>query len=107
VRDGGGAAGRIVGVYWLLLYDLVDDYIERRAPLRAAHLGLAAAAAERGELVLAGAVDEPPDGAVLVFRGDGPAAAEAFAAADPYVRDGLVTAWRVRKWNVVVGGDPA
>lgn len=84
----------------LLLYDVVDDYVERRVPLRTEHLGLAQAALDRGELVAAGAL-EPADGAVLVFRSS--AAAEAFVDADPYVRSGIVTAWRVRKWNVVVG----
>jgi uncharacterized protein YciI len=92
-------------MYFLLLYDVVDDYLERRAPLRQEHLGLATAAHERGELVMAGALDEPADGAVLVFKGDGPGAAEAFARSDPYVRNGLVTNWRVRPWNVVVGGE--
>ncbi|CFN74814.1 YciI-like protein [Bordetella pertussis] len=38
-----------------------------------------------------------------MFTGDTPAAAEAFAAADPYVREGLVTHWRVRPWTTVVG----
>jgi uncharacterized protein len=90
-------------MYFLLLYDVVDDYLERRPPLREEHLGLATAAHERGELVMAGALDEPADGAVLVFRGDGPSAAEEFARNDPYVRNGLVTNWRVRAWNVVVG----
>jgi uncharacterized protein YciI len=28
---------------------------------------------------------------------------EAFADADPYVRNGLVTEWTVRPWAVVVG----
>ena len=91
--------------YWALQYDLVDDYPERRTPLRPEHVGLAQAALERGDLVLAGALDEPMDAALLVFRGDTKAAAEAFARDDPYVREGLVTAWRVRRWNVVVGGD--
>jgi uncharacterized protein YciI len=91
-------------VYWLLLYDLVDDYLERRAPLRPEHLGLATAAHERNELVMAGALADPADGVVLVFRGDDGSAAEAFAAADPYVREGLVRAWRVRPWTVVIGG---
>ena len=93
------------GVWWILFYDLVDDYLERRAPLRDDHLALARAAQETGDLVLAGALAEPPDGAVLVWRGDSPAAAEAFVAADPYVRDGLVTSWRIRPWTVVVSGD--
>ena len=60
---------------------------------------------QRGELVLAGALAEPADGAVLVFRGESPDAAVAFAKADPYVKNGLVTAWRVRKWTTVVGGE--
>lgn len=94
----------MVGVWWILFYDLVDDYIERRAPLRDDHLALARAAHEAGDLVLAGALGDPADGAVLVWRGDSPAAAETFAAADPYVREGLVTSWRVRPWTVVVGG---
>jgi uncharacterized protein len=93
--------------YWLLLYDVVDDYVERRAPFRQAHLELARRAHERGELAMAGALAEPPDGAVLVFTADDPAAVEAFARSDPYVKEGLVTSWRVRRWNVVVGGDPS
>ena len=89
-------------MYWLLLYDLVDDYLERRIPLRPEHLGLVQAAHERGELFMAGALDEPADMAVLVWTD--PAAAETFAGQDPYVREGLVTRWRVRSWRVVIGG---
>jgi len=92
-------------MHYLLLYDLVDDYVERRAPLRAEHLALARAAEGRGELVLGGALANPPDRAVLLFRGDSSAAAEAFAAADPYVKNGLVKSWRVREWTTVVGRD--
>ena len=88
-------------MHWLLQYDLVDDYLERRPPLRTEHLGLANAARERGELFLAGALAEPADHALLVFTD--PQAAEAFAANDPYVREGLVKSWRVRQWNVVIG----
>ena len=91
--------------YFLLLYDVVEDYMERRGEFRGIHLELANAAHERGELVLAGALADPSDGAVLVFRGDDPSAAERFAESDPYVQNGLVTRWRVRPWTVVVGGD--
>ena len=90
-------------MYWLLFYDLVDDYIERRAPLRESHLALANAARDRGELLLAGALADPPDGAVLVFKGADATAAESFAANDPYVENGLVKSWRVRQWTVVIG----
>jgi uncharacterized protein YciI len=92
-------------MYWLLLYDVVDDYVERRAPFRDRHLAHARAAHERGELVVAGALADPADGAVLVFRADTAEVAEAFAAADPYVLEGVVTDWVVRAWTVVIGGE--
>jgi len=91
-------------VHYLLMYDVVDDYVTRRTPLRAAHIGLARAAVARGELVLGGALN-PPEGVMLLFRGDSPAAAEAFAQADPYVLNGLVKSWKVREWTTVVGAD--
>jgi uncharacterized protein YciI len=90
-------------MHYLLIYDVVPDYAERRAPLRAAHLAHGRAAVARGDLVLGGAMADPIDGAVLLFRGDSPAAAESFAAADPYVLNGLVTRWRVRAWTTVIG----
>jgi uncharacterized protein YciI len=94
-------------VHYLLFYDVVPDYVERRAAFRNEHLQLAREAHARGELVLGGALDEPVDGAVLLFQGDSPAAAEAFAARDPYVRNGLVTRWHVRAWKTVVGANAA
>jgi uncharacterized protein YciI len=87
---------------WVLMYELVDDYVERRAALRAEHLELARAAHERGELLLAGALADPYDRALLVFAGESPELAEDFARADPYVINGLVTAWTVRQWNEVL-----
>lgn len=92
-------------MHYLLIYDVVPDYVERRVPLRAAHIAHARAAEARGELVLAGALANPPDGAVLLFRGESPAAAETFAESDPYVVNGLVRQWRVREWTTVVGRD--
>jgi uncharacterized protein YciI len=90
-------------MYFALQYDVVDGYVERRKPFRAEHLALAEAERAAGRLVMAGAFD-PPDGALLVFQADSAAAVESFVAKDPYVRNGLVTAWRVRAWSVVVGG---
>ena len=92
-------------MHYLLIYDVVGDYVERRVPLRAAHVRHARAAIARGELVLAGALANPADGAVLLFRGGSPAPAERFAETDPYVVNGLVTRWRVREWTTVVGRD--
>ncbi len=90
-------------MHYLLFYDVVADYAERRKAIRAAHLEHARRAVKRGELILGGALANPIDGAVLLFRGGSPAVAEAFAVADPYVTSGLVTRWRVREWTTVVG----
>jgi uncharacterized protein len=91
-------------MYYILLYDVVDDYVNRRAPYREAHLKLVNEAHRRGELVMAGAFSEPVDGAALVFRAESASIPSGFAENDPYVRAGLVTNWRVRGWNVVIGG---
>jgi uncharacterized protein len=94
-------------MHYLLFYDLVADYIERRVPLRPAHLSYAREAVHRGELVLGGALADPPDIAVLLFQGDSPAIVESFARNDPYVTSGLVSRWHVREWTTVVGPDAA
>jgi uncharacterized protein len=94
-------------MHYLLFYEVVPDYAERRLSHRAAHLAHARAACARGELLLGGALADPVDGAVLLFQGDSPATAEAFAAADPYVTHGLVTRWKVRTWTTVVGDGAA
>lgn len=90
-------------MHYLLFYDYVDDIAERRTPFRDAHLGHVKAYAERGEVLLAGAFADPLDGAAIVFAVADREAVEAFVAADPYVRNGLVTRWHVRAWTVVVG----
>jgi uncharacterized protein len=90
-------------MHYLLSYDVVPDYLTRRARFRDEHLVLAWKAVAQGELVLGGAVGDPVEGALLLFRGDDPGAAERFAKSDPYVKNGLVTSWRVRSWNTVVG----
>lgn len=94
-------------MHYLLMYDLASDYLERRPTYREDHLRLAREAHSRGELVLAGALDDPVDQAVLFFEGESPEAAERFARTDPYVLHGLVRSWRVRPWRTVVGDHPA
>ncbi|MGI8687579.1 MAG: YciI-like protein [Thermomicrobiales bacterium] len=92
-------------MYYLLLYDVVDDFIARRAPFREAHLARVREAHGRGDLLLAGAFADPVDGAALVFTTDDRSVAERFAERDPYVQNRLVTDWRVRAWNVVTGAE--
>src|ERR1700676_905607 len=89
--------------YYALFYQAVDDFIVRRAAFRDEHLRLATEAQACGALVLAGALDDPPDGALLLSGPDSRASAEAFARQDPYVINGLVKNWKVRGWTVVVG----
>lgn len=86
-----------------LIYELVEDYLERRAPLREEHLGLAAAALDRGELHLGGAFSEPFDRALLVWTTDDASVVEDFVSKDPYVAHGLVRSYQIRKWNIAVG----
>jgi uncharacterized protein len=89
--------------HFLLFYEAGPDYLKRRPQFRAEHLKHAWAAAERGEIVVAGALADPVDGAVLMFQGEDKSAAEDFANADPYVLNGLVARWHVREWTTVVG----
>lgn len=90
--------------YFALFYDVVDKFAERRMPFRETHLKLVIDAFERNEIVMAGALGDPLEQALIIFRVADPATVEAFAKADPYVLNGVVTRWQVKPWNVVVGG---
>ena len=89
------------GPHLILFYDYVPDIVERRPPHREAHLARIGEEVDAGRIVMAGAVGDPPTGAAIVFTGVGPDAVEAFAEADPYVRNGLVTDRRIVPWTVV------
>jgi uncharacterized protein len=90
--------------HFLLLYDYVSDYMEKRAPHRGAHFAHAKPYVDRKELFLAGACTDANDPiGVLCFAVEDRGAVEAFARADPYVLNGIVTAWQVREWTTVVG----
>lgn len=90
-------------MHYLLKYQISSDYLEKRALFRAAHLQLAWLAAERGELLLGGAAGEPIDHALLLFNVSDPAIVDAFAQADPYVQNGLVSHYQIIPWHTVVG----
>ncbi len=91
--------------YFALFYDVVEDFLARRTAYREEHLRLAREAHRRGEIVLAGALADPTDQALLIFRVGDRAVIEDFARNDPYVTNGLVTRWEIRPWSVVIGGD--
>jgi uncharacterized protein len=91
-------------MYYILFYKTVDNYVERRAPFRNLHLEYADTAFQRGDLVMAGALADPVDSAILIFKGENASAAEDFAKNDPYVINNMIIEWSVRPWNVVIGG---
>lgn len=87
--------------HYLLLYDYVEDVVERRGAYRADHLARIRAEQEAGTVTLAGAIGDPPNGAAIVFRGVGRGHVEVFVNEDPYVRGGLVRVWRIEPWTLV------
>jgi uncharacterized protein YciI len=91
-------------MHLVLIYDLTDDYLERRGEFRDEHLRLARAAHERGELAMVGPFTDPADSSMFVWRTTDRTVVEQFVALDPYVAGGLVKSWRIREWNVVIGG---
>jgi len=90
-------------MHYFLFYDVVEGYAEKRIPFRKAHLEYAQQFVARGELVFGGALANPVDQAVLLFRGSSPAVAEDFTKNDPYVKNGLVKKWHIREWTTVIG----
>ena len=92
--------------YFVLTYDVVDNFTDKRTPFRPAHIKQVRDAHGRGELIMAGVLGEP-DTAMLVFRGADKSIVETFVKNDPYVHEGLVKKWTVRPWTVVVGQDPS
>jgi uncharacterized protein YciI len=86
---------------YVLIYDYVDNIVERRAPHRERHLEKFRAWTADGRIVMGGAIGDPPHGAHIVFDVDDPAVVEEFAESDPYVLEGLVTARRIVPWAVV------
>ena len=90
-------------MHYILFYTTSHDYMERRGEFREQHLQIAAKAVEKGDIVMGGALADPPDQAVIIFKADSPEIAEDFARNDPYVLNGVVTEWKVRPWNVVIG----
>ena len=86
---------------YLLLYTYVEDMADRRGPYREEHLAKIRAERDAGHITQAGALGTPPTGGAMVWSGVTPEDIEAFTAADPYVINGLVTAQRIERWNLV------
>lgn len=89
--------------HYLLIYTYANDYLERRGLFREHHLETIKPLIDRGEVLLGGALSDPFDTGLILFLIPDPTIATAFAASDPYVVNGLVTRWEVRRWVTVVG----
>ncbi|MCK9517819.1 MAG: YciI family protein [Dehalococcoidia bacterium] len=89
----------------ILFYNYVEDVAPKREPFRAQHLDLLRDLERKGIVKMAGAFADPLDGAVIIFNTDDRSVVEAFVQEDPYVANGLVTTWRIRAWDVVIGAE--
>jgi uncharacterized protein YciI len=74
---------------------------DRRGPYRAAHLERIRAEQRAGSVTLAGALGDPPHAGAIVFKDVPREHIEAFVAGDPYMSAGLITGYRIERWNIV------
>jgi uncharacterized protein len=93
--------------YFAVFYDVVDDFVKRRAVFREEHLRLVTESYTSGELLLGGALADPVDRALLIFQVHDKSIVETFVQKDPYVVNGLVKKSEIRPWNIVTGEEAA
>lgn len=91
--------------YILLTLDYVDDMLDKRGPHREEHIAGARKAHEEGKCAMAGALTDPVDTGVFVFKNVDAAYVERFVQNDAYYKAGLVPTYSIRPWMVVVGND--
>ncbi|BCW81823.1 hypothetical protein [Arthrobacter sp. NicSoilC5] len=85
-----------------------DDYLESREQYRSDQLRAGWEAVEGGELLLGGAIGEGSFKGLVILTGENPLeAAQAFASADFYVINGVVTSWTANPWTSVLGNEAA
>jgi len=90
---------------YILQYEYVENVLEKRAPYREAHLAGFLKQVQDGNLIIGGAVDHPPTGALSVFRNLTANDIEQFVQQDPYVINGIVTKYTIKPY-IAVTGDP-
>lgn len=91
-------------MHYLLFYEKVSDYAERQGPFQQAHRAYIEEVVRRGKILLAGNLGTPEEAlALLLFQSDSAEEVEDFAKGDPYVVEGVISRWQVRKWDTVLG----
>jgi uncharacterized protein YciI len=85
----------------VLEYTAVEGFLPLAQRHGAAHRARLQEFADRGLLLMAGPLDDPPTGDALgIFTTR--EGAEEFVAGDPFVSGGVVAAWRIRPWHEVL-----
>jgi uncharacterized protein YciI len=86
---------------YVLNYEGAPDFMSKVPAHIAEHRGLWKKFHGEGTLLMVGPMNDPPLGSAMgIFTTR--AAAEAFVAADPFVKHGVVARWTVREWNEVL-----
>jgi uncharacterized protein len=88
---------------FVLFYTSAPDVAAKAGPVFAAHKAYYEQFVARGVLLLLGTFeDAQADGSMAVFTTR--ESAEEFAAADPFVLQGVVTSYQIKGWNEAIGG---
>lgn len=88
---------------YVLQYDYVANALEKRQPHRQAHLALINKQVEKGNVILGGAVNNPPTGGLLIFRNLTAQEIEQIVQQDPYVVNGVVEKYSIKPYMAVTG----
>lgn len=86
----------------VVFYYTAPDFLAKAPALFPAHKARLDEFQRRGDLLAVGTWADPRDGAMAVFRAR--AAAEAFVADDPFVKQGVVARYEIRDWNETLLG---
>jgi len=81
----------------VMFYDMAPGALARVREHFPAHRARLDAFHDRGVLIAAGPLGNPPEGAMAIFTTR--EAAEEFVKVDPFVTEGLVGAHRLVEWN--------
>ena len=86
---------------YVLFYESAEDVARKAPPHLPAHQARLDEFHARGALLMVGTFADPQrNGSMSIFTSR--EAAEEFARDDPFVRHGVVRAWRVLDWNEVL-----
>ncbi len=92
-------------MYFILTYQTVNRFNDRKRRYRAEHLTLVKSYHAEGKLIMAGALLEPNDAALFIFRCESAEEVEVFVQLDSYVQKNLVMSYDIRPWSVAIGGE--